>query len=69
MRFVCPKDVEKMLVQRARSVYWKKWEAKHEQEELKEGVRLEPALALLRKNVREAWTEKHRNVTRKLLLE
>ena len=52
MRFVCPKDVEKMLVQRARSVYWKKWEAKHEQEELKEGVRLEPALALLRKNVR-----------------
>ena len=23
MRFVCPKDVEKMLVQRARSVYWK----------------------------------------------
>ena len=30
---VCPKDVRKMLVQRARSVYWKKWAAKHEYEE------------------------------------
>ena len=38
MRFVCPKDVKKMLVQRARSVYWKKWAAKHENEELKEGA-------------------------------
>ena len=34
MRFVCPKDVEKMLVQRARSVYWKKCAAEHEYEEL-----------------------------------
>ena len=25
MIFVCPKDVKKMLAQRARSVYWKKW--------------------------------------------
>ena len=24
MRYVCPKDVKKMLVQQARSVYWKK---------------------------------------------
>ena len=39
-----------MLVRRARSVNWK-WAAKHEHEELKEGVRLEPALALLRKKV------------------
>ena len=31
------------------SVYWKKWAAKHEYEELKEGIWLEPALALLRK--------------------
>ena len=38
MRFVCPKDVKKMLVQRARSVYWKKWAAKHEYEELKESM-------------------------------
>ena len=30
MRFVCPKDVRKMLVQRTRSVYWMKWAAKHE---------------------------------------
>ena len=29
MRFVCPKDVRKMLVRRARSVYWKKWAAEH----------------------------------------
>ena len=29
MRYVCPKDVKKMLVQCARSVYWKKWAAKH----------------------------------------
>ena len=42
MRLVCPKDVEKKLIQRARSVYWKKWAAKHEYEELKEGAWLEP---------------------------
>ena len=29
MRCVCPKDVKKMLVQASRSVYWKKWAAKH----------------------------------------
>ena len=46
MWYVCPRDVKKMLVQRARSVYWNKWAAKHEHEELKEGVWLEPALAL-----------------------
>ena len=46
MWYVCPSDVKKMLVQRGRSVYWKKWAAKHEHEELKEGVWLEPALAL-----------------------
>ena len=37
MRYVCPKDVKKILEQRARSVYWKKWAAKHECEELKRG--------------------------------
>ena len=51
MRFVCPKDVKKMLVQTAQPVYWKKWGAKHEYEELKEGSWLEPGLALLRKKV------------------
>ena len=49
MRFVCPKDVKKMLVQTARSVYWTKWAVKHEYEELEEGTWREPGLALLRK--------------------
>ena len=47
MRYVCPKDVKKKLLKQARSTYWKKWEAKHEYEELKEGIWLELALALL----------------------
>ena len=50
-------------------MYWKEWAAKHEYEELKEGVWLEPALALLRKKVRADWTEKHRSVARKIFLE
>ena len=50
-------------------MYWKKWAVKHENEELKEGAWLEPGLALLRKKVRENWTEKHRNVARKIFLE
>ena len=58
-----------MLLQQARTVCWKKWAAKHEYEELKEGVWLEPALALMRKKTKEDWTEKHRNVARKLVLE
>ena len=58
-----------MLVQTARSVYWKKWAAKHEYEELKGRACLEPGLALLRKNVRENWAEKDRNVARKIFLE
>ena len=48
MRHVCPKHVRKMLVQRARSVNWKKWAAKHEYEELKEGAWFEHGLALSR---------------------
>ena len=42
MRYVCPNDVKKMLLQRARTVYWK-WAAQHQYEELKEGIWLEPA--------------------------
>ena len=38
MRYVCPKDVKKMLLKQARSTYWKKWAAKHEYEELKECI-------------------------------
>ena len=52
MRYACPKDVTKMLLQRARTVCWKKWAAKHEIEELKEGVWLELALALLQKKTK-----------------
>ena len=59
MIYVCPKDVKKMLLQQARSVKWKKWAAKHEYEELKESIWLEPALAVLRKKTKEEWTEKH----------
>ena len=69
LRDVCPKDVKKMQLQQARTVYWKKWAAKHDYEELKEGIWVEPALALLRKKTKEEWTEKHRNVARKLVLE
>ena len=58
MRCVCPEDVKKMLLQQARTVYWKKWAAKHECEELKEGIWLEPTLALLRKKAKKEWTEK-----------
>ena len=59
MRYVCPKDVQKKLVQRARSVYWKKWAAKHEQEEPKEGAWIDPALVLSRQKAKGVWTERH----------
>ena len=65
---MCPRDVKKMLMQRARPVYWNKWAAKHEHEELEEGAWIEPALALLRNKVKGDWTEKHCNVARKLFL-
>ena len=38
MRYVCPKDVKKMLLRQARKTFRKKWAAKHEYEELKEGI-------------------------------
>ena len=60
MRNVCPKDVKKMPLQQAGMVYWKKWAAKRECEELKESYLAE---------TKEGWTEKHRNVARKLVLE
>ena len=46
-----------------------KWAAKHKYEELKEGVWLEPTLALLRRGIKEEWRDKHRNVARKLVME
>ena len=69
MRYVCPKYVKKMSLGQARSTYWRKWAASHEYEELKEGIWLEPALALLRKQTKEEWTDKHRNVARKVVSE
>ena len=38
MRLVCPQDVKNMLLKQARMTYWKKWTARHENEELKAGV-------------------------------
>ena len=69
MRCVCPKDVKQMLMKQARSSFWRKWAAKDEYEELKEGIWLEPALALLRRKTTDEWTDKHRHVARKLVLE
>ena len=61
---MCVRKTLKNVGAEARSVYWKKWEAKHEYEDLKEGAWLEPGLAPLRKKVRKNCTEKHRNVGR-----
>ena len=68
MRYVCAKDVKKMLLQQVRTVFLKELAAKHEYEELKEGIWLEPAVAWLRKKTKEDWTEKHQHVARKLVL-
>ena len=69
MRYVFPKNVKKMLLNQARTMYWKKWAAKHKYEELKDGIRVEPTFALLRKKTKEEWTDKDRNVARKSVLE
>ena len=69
VRYVCPKDVKNMLMKQAQSTYWGKWAAKHENEELKQGIWLEPALALLRRKTKDEWTDKHRHVGRKMALE
>ena len=50
-------------------MYGKKWAAKHELEELKEGAWIDPAPVLMRKKAKGVWTEKHRNVARKIFLE
>ena len=44
--------------------HWKMWAAKHEYEELKEVFGW--SQALLRKKTKEEWTDKQRNVARKL---
>ena len=44
-----------MMLKQAKIAHWKKWAAKHECEELKEGVWLEPIQAMLRRRTNEAW--------------
>ena len=58
MRYVCPEDVKQMLSGQAKSICWRMWAAKHDNEGLKEGIWLEPALALMRKKTKEDWTGK-----------
>ena len=41
MSYVCPQELKKMFLLQARKIYWKKWAAKREYEELKECVWLE----------------------------
>ena len=50
-------------------VCWKKSAAKHEHEELKERVWLEPIQAMFRRRTNESLTDKHRHVTRKLVVD
>ena len=69
MRVVCPQDVKKILLKHARMVHGKRWAAKQECEELTERVWREPIQALLRRKTNAAWTDKHCNVMRKLVVE
>ena len=48
-----------MLLKRARTAYWKKWAAKHEYEELKEGTWLEPTLKWVTTNLLEKSATNH----------
>ena len=34
MQFVCPRNMNKMLLKQVRTIYWKKWASRHECEEL-----------------------------------
>ena len=66
---ISPQHVNRMLLQNARKTSWKKRAAKHECEGLMGGVWLEPIQALLTEKASEKWTETHRNVMRKLVVE
>ena len=52
MRVVWPQDVKKMLLKQARMVYWKRWAANHEYEELEGGVWLELIQAMAKEDER-----------------
>ena len=69
MRFVSERCQKDAGTEGSFGIFWKKWAVKHEYEQLKEGAWLEPRLALLRKKVKENWTEKHRNEAMKIFLE
>ena len=68
MRYVCPQDVKKDAGTEDPISVRKKWATKHEYEEFKAGSWLGPGLALVRKKEKGDWTEKHRNVARKIFL-
>ena len=57
-----------MLMQ-ARIVYWERWSAKRECEELKEGVWRELIQAVSRRKTNGSWTVEHLSVMRKLVME
>ena len=69
MRFICPRDVKKMLLKQVTTAYWKKCASRHECEELSRGVWLDPINALLRRKTNEPRRNKHRNVMRKIVVE
>ena len=69
MSVLCPQEVNKMHLNRARMVYWKRRAAKHECEEFKEGGWLEPIQAMSRRKTNELWKQTHRNVMKKLVVE
>ena len=69
MKKISPQHVNGMVLQNARKTSWKKRAAEHECEGLMEGVWLEPIQALLTEKASEKWTETHRNVMRKLVVE
>ena len=58
-----------MFLQQVRQVRWKEWAAKDECDELKERVWLGLVQAMLRRKTSDMWTEKNRNVMRKLVVE
>ena len=65
MRYVCPNRREQNALGTCeKSTYWRMWAAKHEYEELISGSR-----HWLRRETEEEWTDKHRHVARKLVLE
>ena len=62
-------DAQTMLLRQARMVHWRKWAAKHECEELKEGAWLDSMQAVMRRRIDEEWTDMHRDVMRNFVVE